>query len=61
MSRLRPSLRGHATPIGGKSLRDSRNGIGTTAHLVPGVGWRGGRALGQVKTTDKSNEIVAIL
>lgn len=60
MERLCPSLRGHAIHIDGKSLRGSHNGIEAMAHLVSAWDSKVGVTLGQVKTADKSNEIIAI-
>lgn len=60
MERLCPSLRGHAIHVDGKSLRGSHNGIEAMAHLVSAWDSKVGVTLGQVKTADKSNEIIAI-
>jgi predicted transposase YbfD/YdcC len=60
MERLCPSLRGHAIHVDGKSLRGSHNGIEAMAHLVSAWDSKVGVTLGQVKTADKSNEIIAV-
>jgi hypothetical protein len=60
MERLCPSLRGHAIHIDGKSLRGSHNGIEAMAHLVSAWDSKVGVTLGQFKTADKSNEIIAV-
>jgi predicted transposase YbfD/YdcC len=60
MERLCPSLRGHAIHVDGKSLRGSRNGTEAMAHLVSAWDSAVGVTLGQVKTADKSNEIIAV-
>ena len=60
MGSLCPSLRGHAIHVDGKSLRGSHNGIDAMAHLVSAWDSAAGVTLGQVKTADKSNEIIAI-
>lgn len=60
MQQLCPSLAGQLIPIDGKSLRGSRDGSVSMAHLVSAWHSSAGLVLGQVKTATKSNEITAI-
>lgn len=60
MQHLCPTLAGQVIPIDGKAVRRSHDGEKRMAHLVSAWHTMAGVILGQVKTTDKSNEITAI-
>jgi predicted transposase YbfD/YdcC len=60
MQHLCPSLAGEVIAIDGKSVRRSHDGEKRMTHLVSAWHSTAGIILGQVKTADKSNEIIAI-
>jgi hypothetical protein len=47
--------------IDGKTLRGSHDGAQSAIHLVSAFASEAGIVLGQVKTSEKSNEITALL
>lgn len=57
---LCPSLEGHHIAIDGKCVRGSHDGKHSAIHLVSAWSSTTGLTLGQIKTSDKSNEITAI-
>lgn len=60
MSGLCPSLEGQHIAIDGKCVRGSHDGRLSAIHLVSAWSSASGVTLGQVRTSDKSNEITAI-
>ncbi len=57
---LSPELAGKVVAIDGKTLRGSHDGRQSPLHLVSAFASEAGIVLGQVKTSEKSNEITAI-
>ena len=55
-----PSLEGHPIAIDGKCVRGSHDGKHSAIHLVLAWSSATGLTLGQIKPSDKSNEITAI-
>lgn len=60
MSSLCPALAGQVVSIDGKTVRGSRQRGERAIHLVAAYGSGLGMALGQVRTAEKSNEIMVI-
>jgi len=57
---LSPEVAGKVVAIDGKTLRGSHDGGQSPIHLVSAFASEAGIVLGQVKTSEKSNEITAI-
>jgi len=57
---LSPEVAGKVVAIDGKSLRGSHDGGQSSIHLVSAFGSEAGIVLGQIKTSEQSNEITAI-
>jgi len=57
---LSPEVAGNVVAIDGKTLRGSHDGGQSPIHLVSAFASEAGIVLGQVKTSEKSNEITAI-
>jgi len=57
---LNPEVAGKVVAIDGKTLRGSHDGGQSPIHLVSAFASEAGIVLGQVKTSEKSNEITAI-
>jgi len=57
---LNPEVAGKVVAIDGKTLRGSHDGGQSSIHLVSAFAGEAGIVLGQVKTSEKSNEITAI-
>jgi predicted transposase YbfD/YdcC len=57
---LNPEIANKVIAIDGKTLRSSHDGAHSAIHLVSAFASEAGIVLGQVKTSEKSNEITAI-
>jgi predicted transposase YbfD/YdcC len=57
---LNPEVAGKVVAIDGKTLRGSHDGGQSPIHLVSAFASEAGIVLGQIKTSEKSNEITAI-